>query len=132
MLGLFIPEKKMINDKKLVLIVDDEVTLREIISEMFEMFGAETILASNKEETVELVKTHKTLIDLAIIDFNLDGSTGDEVLREIKKIDDTVYTVLASGMITEYDREKYENLGFDEIIKKPYRMEDLNKLYEKC
>ncbi len=132
MLGLFIPEKKMINDKKLVLIVDDEVTLREIISEMFEMFGAETILASNKEETVELVRTHKTLIDLAIIDFNLDGSTGDEVLREIKKIDDTIYTVLASGMITEYDREKYENLGFDEIIKKPYRMEDLNKLYEKC
>ncbi len=122
----------MINDKKLVLIVDDEVTLREIISEMFEMFGAETILASNKEETVELVRTHKTLIDLAIIDFNLDGSTGDEVLREIKKIDDTIYTVLASGMITEYDREKYENLGFDEIIKKPYRMEDLNKLYEKC
>lgn len=122
----------MINDKKLVLIVDDEVTLREIISEMFEMFGAETILASNKEEAVELVKTHKTLIDLAIIDFNLDGSTGDEVLREIEKIDDTIYTVLASGMITEYDREKYENLGFDEIIKKPYRMEDLNKLYEKC
>ena len=55
-----------------------------------------------------------------------------EVLKEIEQIDDTIYTVLASGMITEYDREKYENLGFDEIIKKPYRMEDLNTLYEKC
>ncbi len=122
----------MINDKKLVLIVDDEVSLREIISEMFEMFGAETLSASNKDEAIELVKSHKTLIDLAIIDFNLDGATGDEVLKEIEEFDDTIYTVLASGMITEYDREKYESLGFDEIIKKPYRMEDLNRLFEKC
>jgi CheY-like chemotaxis protein len=122
----------MIDDKKLVLIVDDEENLREIISEMFEMFGGKAISASNMQEALEIVKRHKTKIDLAIIDYNLDGVTGDEVLKEIEQIDDTIYTVLASGMITEYDREKYENLGFDEIIKKPYRMEDLNTLYEKC
>lgn len=124
--------KEMIKNKKLVLIVDDEISLREIISEMFQMFGAEVICASNKDESVNMVNSYKNNIDLAIIDFNLDGATGDEVLKEIEKIDDTIYTVLASGMITDYDKEKYENLGFDEIIKKPYRMEDLNKLYEKC
>ena len=122
----------MIDDKKLVLIVDDEENLREIISEMFEMFGGKAISASNMQEALEIVKRHKTKIDLAIIDYNLDGDELVEVLKEIEQIDDTIYTVLASGMITEYDREKYENLGFDEIIKKPYRMEDLNTLYEKC
>ena len=122
----------MINNKKLVLIIDDETTLSEIIAEMFQMFGAETICATNKDETIKLVEANKTFIDLAIIDYNLDGESGDEVLKSIEEIDDTIYTVLASGMITEYDREKYENLGFNEIIKKPYRMEDLNKLYEKC
>jgi len=75
-----------------VLIADDSELILETLQEMLSHYGQAEIVAScnNGTDTLEAMRTLKP--DLAIVDVNMPGLTGIEVLREIRKHDKTLNT----------------------------------------
>ncbi len=111
-----------------VLLEEDDTTLADLAKEMLAMFNISVIIAETLEDAVETYSGNYQEIRLVIFDMNLDKSTGIEVFEELKKINSDFISILASGMITDMDIKKYKNMGFNEIIKKPYSFKNLKEI----
>ena len=111
-----------------VLIVDDDITLCELGKEMFEIMDVEAASALTLEEAVEhFTKNHES-IGLVIFDLNLEEVTGIDVFKELQKIDNGFVGILTSGVFIEEDAKMYKEIGFKDIILKPYNMSNLKSL----
>ncbi len=64
-----------------LLVVDDSISIRYALRDMFELQGYRVTLASTHDEAVALAKTHQ--MDLAILDFYLQDGSGDVLCREL-------------------------------------------------
>ena len=114
-----------------VLIVDDDLTLCELGKEMFEILNVEAASALTLEEAVEFFNENNESIGLVIFDLNLEEVTGIEVFTELQKIDNEFTGILTSGVFIEEDAKMYKDIGFKDIILKPYNMSNLKDLIAK-
>jgi CheY-like chemotaxis protein len=102
-----------------VLIVDDEEFIRDLIKEVLTPQGHEFEFAANGREAFEVMR--KKTIDLAIVDRNMPGMTGIEVIQLIRQNPKTktikVLMCTASNVTKEID-EAF-NAGADDYVLKP-------------
>ena len=117
--------------KNKVLIVDDEEMICEVGVEMFDMLGVEAFSAETLDEAVQCLKANQDDIGLAILDLNLRGVSGIDVFKALKEISSDLNVALASGEFIESDAPKYQEMGFNEILLKPYRLNTLQDLVGK-
>jgi DNA-binding NtrC family response regulator len=106
-----------------ILIVDDEYLIRWTLQQNLEKEGYEILLAESGEEALE--KLQKEVPDLVLLDIQLPGMDGFEVLERILRMDRDVVTI----MITAYedvDRvvKAMRSGAFDYIIK-PFNLDKI-------
>ena len=65
-----------------ILCIEDEVELREIITEVLEEAGYDVCVAGDGEKGLEMIHNHKP--DLVLCDINMPQKDGYEVLKEIR------------------------------------------------
>ena len=65
-----------------LLIVDDETDVREFAANFFRRRKVDTITASSGEEALQILDKEK--VDLILLDINMAGITGIEVLKRIR------------------------------------------------
>ena len=117
--------------KNKVLLVDDDDTICELGKEMFEILGMETIVSQTFDEAVKNFQEFHQEIALVLIDYILDNVSGVEVFKALRDISPDFVGVLASGIFIDEDAPKYLNIGFREIIRKPYSLSTLKELVAK-
>jgi PAS domain S-box-containing protein len=114
--------------KKKILIVEDDVTSRDVIKLFLKnIYNVE--FASNGETALKLVQDNK--YDLILMDINLGlGISGIEVTNHIRSIEHykNVPIIAATAFAMLGDREKFLAKGFDHYISKPYLKKQLLKL----
>ena len=81
--------------KKRILLVDDEEGIQLLYREEFEEEGYEVLSAYTGEEALALFA--KEPVDLVILDINMPGINGIEVLRRLKEIDPDLPVILSSA-----------------------------------
>lgn len=116
-------------DEVKILIVDDEMVMRESLAAWLQRDGHNVQTAESGEEA--LVKIEKTRFDILIMDIKMEGMSGLEVLRHVQEDDPDVSVV----MITAYGSistaiEAMKNGAFDYLLK-PFDPEELGVLIEK-
>ena len=111
-----------------VMLVEDDVTLADLAKEMLGMFDIEVLIAESMETAIDIYNERSNDVRLVIFDMNLEKTTGIEVFEALKEIDGDFVSILASGMITDMDIKKYKDIGFHEIIKKPYSFKNLKEI----
>ena len=80
--------------KKRILIVDDEPLIVEVLSEHFKAdYEIET--ATNGTDALAAVLRQRP--DLMLLDINMPRMNGVEVLKDVKKIDDTIAVLMVSA-----------------------------------
>lgn len=113
-----------------ILFLEDEKIIREVLTEYMIIAGYEVIGCSNGDEAIEILEegfkatsnedAEKAGIDLAILDINVNGSSGIEVLKHIRK---TIGDNLGVIMLTAYDDVNMQLEAFncfaDDYITKP-------------
>ena len=67
-----------------ILIVDDDSHSLEVLAHVLQRDGYETVTASDGATALEAAEQHR--IDLALVDFNLPDTTGDQVLHHIRRL----------------------------------------------
>ena len=105
-----------------ILIVEDEVKIREELKTFLENNGYEILTINNFENTLDQIK--KLEIDLILMDINIPGINGMHLCREIRKTS-KIPTIIVTSRDTEMDELLCMNYGADDFITKPYNMQIL-------
>lgn len=109
------------SDRPIVMVVDDEVNIREAIAFTLRREGFEVLEAATGNEAVELAE-HKP--DVVVLDIMLPGIDGLEVLRRLRATSN-VPVLMLSAKGDEMDRVIGLEIGADDYITKPFAMREL-------
>ena len=85
----------------LVLVVDDEATIREVVRRYLEADGLQVVEAGDGETALAMVADHRP--DVVILDVMMPGTDGIEVLRRIRA-DGDAYVIMLTARAEEVDR----------------------------
>ncbi len=112
----------------LIMLVDDEETLREVGREILEAFGYTVITASSGEEALELLADSTEGVDLIILDLIMPGMGGQRCLKNIIEANPQQKIVVASGYAATGQAQEVIKDGALGFISKPYDLEKMIKL----
>ena len=108
---------------KNVLVVDDEVDLREIVASELDFMGAIVDQAGNIAAADAILKQKK--IDLIISDIRMPGGTGIELLQTVKARNIlTPPVILITGFADITSEEAYD-YGAEALLNKPFQLDEL-------
>ncbi len=102
---------------KNILVVDDQVSMRETLTDMLEIFGYESSSAGNGEEALEQLENAR--FDLVIADLNMPRMDGMALLERIKAKWPDLPVVIITGYRTVHTEKKILQKGADGFIPKP-------------
>jgi DNA-binding NtrC family response regulator len=111
-----------------LLIVDDEIDVREFAANFFRKRKLETSIAGSGEEALEKVKQDKP--DIVLLDIRMGAMNGIQTLEEIKKIDSAIKVIMVTGTKPE-ENEAYQKcikLGACNYVHKPLKLEELEQV----
>jgi signal transduction histidine kinase/ActR/RegA family two-component response regulator len=109
-----------------ILVIDDEVSIRDVLSRMLETKGHQVAVASNGEEGIERFRSEP--FDLVFTDLGMPKLSGWDVGKAIKEINPKVPIAMITGWGVELDREKMSHNGIDLIVSKPFNFEQVIRL----
>lgn len=105
-----------------ILVVDDEVGIRQIIKKYATFDGYEVFEAENGIEAIDFVQ--KNDVDLIIMDIMMPELDGFSACREIRKTK-TTPMIMLSARGEEYDRIHGFEVGADDYVVKPFSPKEL-------
>lgn len=117
-------EKAMTRGKgELILIVDDEASIREITQTSLENYNYRTILASDGLEAIAVYREHQQAISVVLMDMMMPNLDGVSAMRALQKINPRVNIIATSGLLAN------KKLALDANVKtfllKPYTIAQL-------
>jgi len=106
-----------------ILVIDDEDSVRDILSRMLKTKGHQVVVASNGEEGIEQFRSQP--FDLVFTDLGMPKISGWEVGKTIKGINPKIPIAMITGWGMELDREKMSESGIDLIVSKPFNFDQV-------
>ena len=112
-------------ENKKVLVVEDELKIRNVISMYLKKEGFSVLETGNGLEALSLTEKEKP--DLIILDIMLPGMSGYEVCRKIKSNEDTknIIIVILSAKGQEWEKSEGYQVGADLYETKPFSPKQL-------
>ena len=108
-----------------ILIVDDEESIRDLIKEVLSTEGHEFYLAADGQQAFEILR--KKPVDLAIVDRNMPGMTGIEVVQLIRMNPKTasVKVLMCTGSSVTKEIDEAFAAGAHDYLLKPLKFAQL-------
>jgi len=106
-----------------VLLLEDEHLLNANIKEFLELKG---LIVESYTDGAELLNKSDFKADIAILDIEVPGANGYEVIEWIKRVNEDLPTIFMTAYTDIDSIEKAYNLGCSDYLKKPF---DLIELY---
>ncbi len=100
-----------------ILIVEDDTQLCQELAELLNNAGYETCFVEDFSRTLEQMET--CAADLILLDINIPGQNGEQLLKALRKISE-VPVIMLTSRDTEVDEVLSMSYGADDYIVKPY------------
>lgn len=100
-----------------VLIIEDEIELSNILKAYLERAGYAVLMAGRGDEGLNLWQSEQP--DMVLLDLNLPGMDGIDIMRKIRQKDITP-VIMVTARVEEVDRLLGLELGADDYITKPF------------
>jgi len=120
--------EQLLQEKVLILVVDDQFGDRETLKEMLENKGYRVATAKDGVEAIEMVKERH--YDIIFLDVKLPDMNGVQVFEQVKQIDPQAAVIMMTGYSMEDLVRKAINEGIYTCIHKPFDMEKVIGLVE--
>jgi two-component system phosphate regulon response regulator PhoB len=109
--------------KPIILVVDDDLPILVLMRNLLREFGFEAVTAENGHEALAEARKRKPAV--VLIDKNMPGMPGDEVIRELRAepgFDELPILILSGEQISKSDLKA---LGADGAVLKPFDIREL-------
>ncbi len=115
----------MENNTPHILVVDDELSMRELLEVLLGKEGYKVTCAGNGRDAISMIK--KTVFDLLLCDIRLGDITGIDVLKALREqSQDTVVIMISAYASTEAAVEAMNEGAYD-FVPKPFDNEELKQ-----
>jgi signal transduction histidine kinase/ActR/RegA family two-component response regulator len=126
-----------------ILLVEDNVTLREGGQSLLESLGYQVLTAANGGEALQVFEAEGGVdpeqippgsdrrsrkIDLVITDLVMPEMGGRELIRELKKQAPDIKVLATTGYVMQEDLETLEKEGFLDVVHKPFDVDTLAQM----
>ncbi len=116
--------------KPVILVVDDENTIRFCLKEALEAEGYKVYTEENGENSLKLIK--KVIPDLIVLDLKMPGMNGVDLLREIKSHDQDILVILLTGHASVDSAVNAMKAGAFDYLEKPFKMDHIKVVVERA
>jgi PAS domain S-box-containing protein len=110
---------------ELVLVVDDEVSVREITKATLEAYNYRSITASDGIEAIALYAQLQAEIQFILLDLMMPSLDSASTIRALQRIDPNVAIVVMSGLSANQPIKNINDLNVQAFLAKPFTSEQL-------
>ncbi|MDW0120657.1 MAG: response regulator, partial [Nitrososphaeraceae archaeon] len=115
--------------RNLVMLVDDEIDIIGLFTEILTLNGISVRPFTNPKEALDYFEQSHDNYRLVISDVRMSPMSGVEFVAKIKKIDSEVNVILMTAF--EIEGNQLKEINTDEFFNKPIRMNDLVRIVKK-
>ena len=105
---------------ELILVVDDEIAIREIAKGTLEAYGYRALTAADGTEAIALYAQHKGEIEVVLTDMMMPYMDGLATIRALQKLNPQVKIIASSGLAENARAIEAANAGVKTFLSKPY------------
>ncbi len=107
-------------ESRVILVIDDEESVRELAQQMLEHFGFAVLTAASGQEGIDVFAEHADSISAVLLDLTMPDIGGDRVFDEIKKLRPKARIIISSGYSETADLGSLYDNGLAGYLQKPY------------
>lgn len=108
-----------------VLLVDDEASVRHVMTEMFELHGLDVTALGSGVEALSRFEADPQAFDIVITDQTMPHMTGAELAEELLRQRPELPVILCSGYSDEIDDRRAREMGIRAYYQKPVSLREL-------
>jgi two-component system cell cycle sensor histidine kinase/response regulator CckA len=108
-----------------VLVVDDEASIRRLLSVGMQQRGFAVWLAASGQEALDLYRRHHQAIDLVLIDVCMQGMDGPQTLAALQELNPQIRCCFMSGHAAWYTEESLHKWSGVAVLRKPFRLAEV-------
>ncbi|HOE90933.1 MAG TPA: response regulator [Candidatus Cloacimonadota bacterium] len=112
-----------------ILVVDDELLLRDVLYNFLNRQGYDVIVAPDAEKGIEVARDNEP--DIALIDIKLPQASGIELTLQLKSLYPDLPIIIMTGYPSLDTAVNAMENGANEYIVKPFRLDELTKIIHK-
>jgi two-component system cell cycle sensor histidine kinase/response regulator CckA len=122
------PVAEPVEDSGIVLVVEDEPTLRMAATRMLRMNGFVVLEAEDGTVALSMVREQQNQIALMLLDITLPGAPSRDVFAEARRVRPDVRVIVTSAYGQNVADEAFPGLEVDAFIRKPYQLRNMVSL----
>ncbi|MFN8495128.1 MAG: PAS domain S-box protein [Caldilineaceae bacterium] len=103
-----------------ILVVDDEASVREVVSDILAMQDIKTILATDGRDGIEKFEQYRTEIALVLLDMKMPVMNGEEAFYALRELDPNLKILISSGYNEPEITNRLLRQGPTRFLAKPY------------
>jgi CheY-like chemotaxis protein len=110
---------------ELILVIDDERSVLAVTRRILETKGYRVVAVSDGEEALRALKAQAQEVRLVLTDMMMPGMDGAALVPLLRQVAPAVKIIGVSGMDQQHRAAQLAELGFAEILLKPYELPTL-------
>ena len=119
----------MLNHRSLVMLVDDEIDIIGLFTEILTLNGISVRPFTNAEEALREFEQNHTYYKLVISDVRMSPMSGIEFIKKLREIDANIKVILMTAF--EMEGSQLREIDTDEFFNKPISMNNLVQIVKK-
>ena len=119
----------MLNHRTLVMLVDDEIDIIGLFTEILTLNGINVRPFTNSEEALTEFEQNHSYYKLVISDVRMSPMSGIEFIKKLREIDANIKVILMTAF--EMERSQLREIDTDEFFNKPIAMNNLVQIVKK-
>ncbi len=109
---------------ELVLVVDDEESIRSVLRRVLEHHGYRTLCAANGQEGLAAYVAHRGQVNLVLTDLMMPAMGGISLIRSIRALDPALPLIATTGLDDRERMAELAELGINDVLAKPFDPRD--------
>ena len=119
------PPQLPVGHGELIMVVDDEATIREMTGRTLVAFGYRVLAADDGTQAVTLFAQHQGQVAAVLLDMMMPFMDGVVTARALRRMDPTVRLIGSSGLAEKRKLAEAEDAGLVGFLPKPYTADEL-------